>query len=548
MTPTRPQRMAAALAAAASFSLVLAGCASSGTEESASEQSPDTAVVAWTGDMTSIDPPFSAVEWNREASLNLYSTLVNYAVAEQADGTLLYTGLDVAPGLATDWTVEGATVTFTIDPDAVFYPSGNPVTAADVLWSFDRAINVPGGYGAFNANLAGLFDAPSQIEVIDDKTVAITFTDADGEPMLLNASLPSMRFPQFGIIDSVAALEQATDDDPWAAEYLAENALGSGPYYISSRTPNEEVVFTAVPEYWGETPAIETITARITSNADLVALMETGDIDFASSGLGPAQFDALEASGFQVVNQSVPNILQLLVAVDDPDLTPEVREAIAYAIPYEQLVDVAFSGRGERALSYVNPAAPEFEPAWEEYATDLEAAQSLLDDAGVSGLSVPLYYDSGVATNEDVALLIQDSLAGVGIEIVPTPQPTAQFAEQRTARAGGDTSTGGLLLAPGVIWLDDADPSTDVWFKSNGSGNWSHYANADVDALHLDNRFNPDADARAAAYVEVQQTIAEELPTIPLVVTGRTVAMAPELTGASFLIDSHNRYYTLSWE
>ena len=548
----RRRRLVGGLGALAVTCLIVAGC--SGTEESstssADDQDTSQVVVAWTGDLNSMDPPFSLVEWNREAALNTYETLVNYATEEDADGSLVYQGLDVSPALAESWDVDGATVTFHLAPDATFYPSGNPVTAADVKWSFERTVRVEGGFGKFNANLAGIFEPETQVQVIDDKTVSITFTNAQGEPMLLEASIPSMRFPQFSIIDSVAAQEHATADDPWAAEWLADNVAGSGPYYIESRTPNEETVFAANPDYWGEAPAIERVIARVTGDSDLVALMENGDIDMVTVGLGTRQFDALEESGFQVINQSIPNIVQLQLAVDDPLLSdPLVREAIAYAVPYEEILAVANGGRGERALSYVNPASVGYKDSWTQYDTDLERAQELLDEAGVGELTIPLYYDSGIAANEDTALLLQDSLAEIGVTVEVTPQPTTQFAEQRTARVGGTSDAhSGMMLSSGVIWLDDPDPNTDTAFKTSGSSNWTHYSNAEVDDLHLGNRFNPDAAARATAYERVQDVIAAELPTIPLMVTGRTVALSPGLQGAMFTADSHNRYWSLHWE
>ena len=171
----------------------------------------------------------------------------------------------------------------------------------------------------------------------------------------------------------------------------------------------------------------------------------------------------------------------------------------------------------------------------------------MLAEAGVSGgFELPLFYDSGVVYNEDVALLIKDALGAVGIKVTLNPQPTTQFAEQRTARiAKKDSSQKGMLLQSAVIWLDDPDPNTDTWLKSTGTGNWTRFNNATVDKLHADFRFEPDATKRAAAYTQVQDIVATEVPVIPLVVTGRTVALAKGITGMAFTADPHTRFWTL---
>ncbi|MFC0534095.1 ABC transporter substrate-binding protein [Phytohabitans kaempferiae] len=549
MTTTDRRWRRRLLAAALPLTLATAACGGAERDPADVGQVKDQLVVAWTGDLNSMDPPFSLVEWNRELAVNVYEPLVRYKLVPQPDGSLTWDGLEVAPALATSWDIDGASITFHLRQGVKFHPSGNPLTAEDVKYSFERTVAVPGGFGAFNANLAGIFDPVKQVTVVDPATVKLSFTNAAGEPMLLPASLPSMRFPQFSILDSKTAKSKATPEDPWSAKWLAENVAGTGPYYVAERTPNQQTVLQAVPDYWGEQPQIKKVVLRVTGSADIVALMKGGDIDLAATGLTPRSFDELASSGYSVLNQPIPNIVSVHLAVDDEALKDvRVRQAIAYAMPYDQILKVALAGRGERAMSYVNPKSPGYEPAWEQYSTNVDKAKQLLAEAGVTSLTLPMFYDSGVVYNEDIALLVKDALGQVGITVEASPQPTTQFAEQRTARVKkAETSQHGLLLGSSVIWLDDPDPSTDTPFKTGGSSNWTHYSNATVDSLHAEHRFDPDAAARAAAYQQVQETIAADVPTIPLAITGRTVALNPALTAMSFTNDSHTRFWTLGW-
>jgi peptide/nickel transport system substrate-binding protein len=545
----RPAVVAGAALVAAAFAVTSAASVSaSTTPDGAAAGRAGQLVAAWTGDLNSLDPPFSFVDQNREVTVNVYETLVQYRLEATDDGSLVWQGLDVAPGLAESWEIDGASVTFTLRDDVNFYPSGNPLTADDVVWSFDRAVNVEGGAGRFNFNLAGIFDPAAQVIAVDDRTVRIDFTDADGNPLLNNSSLASLRFPQFSVIDSVAAQAEATEDDPWAAAFLAENVVGTGPYYVAERTPGEQTVLEAVPGYWGDAPAFSPVILRVTGGADVVSLVKGGEAQVAAEGISPRGFDDLAASGFQVINHAVPNILRLDLAVDDgTELeNPLVRQAIAYAIPYDQIIEVAFSNRAERATSFVNPKAPGFVPAWEGYVTDLDQARSLLAEAGVEDFTLPLFYDSGVAYSEDVALLLQASLAEIGVTLELVPQPTTQFREQRSARAAGEQSSqSGARLDAAVIWLDDPDPSVDVWVKSTGVANWTHLNDPEIDELHAEFRFSGDADARAAAYATIQELVAESAALVPIALLGRTVAVDPDVTSVAFTNDSHLRFWTL---
>ncbi len=505
-----------------------------------------TLIVAWSGDLNSMDPPDSLIEWNREVVLNVYETLVQYKFEKKADDTLVWQGLQVAPGLAERWTVSGPSVTFELRKGVKFYPSGNELTAEDVKYSLTRMTNVP-GFGRFNANLAGLFDGEKQIQVVDRYTVKITFGDAKGAPMLFPSSLPSLRFPQFSVLDSAVVKSRATPDDLWATRFLKDHAVGTGPYYVAdNRTPGQETTLQMVPNYWGKKPAFRRVILRvIKDSADVVALMRRGEVD-VTTALGTRELTSLEQAGFKVRRAAVPNIVKLEIALDKPPLDiRNARKALAYAMPYDELAKNVYGGRAERALSYVNPDAPGFAPTFKLY-NDINKAKELMQRANLqSGFQVSIFYDSGVPAFEDIALLIQDHLRKLNIVVDLKPLPTTQMGAERTARIRGQNSLQGLILSQGVIWLDDPDPNTDVWIKSDGVSNVTRYKNPVIDELHLAFRFSQDTKARVRAYEKIQGMVAEDVPMIPLLVTGRNAATHPRISGVSFTADPHNRFWTM---
>ena len=138
--------------------------------------------------------------------------------------------------------------------------------------------------------------------MIDDHTIRFDHELADGTPFLLKASLPSMRFPIFGIVDSVEVKARATDEDPWGHEWLKENPEGSGPYVIESATPGTELILSRVQGHWTEGEQSQlgrayngfdrVIYRTLNSPADITALMLGGEVDVAFS-LGTRELTAL---------------------------------------------------------------------------------------------------------------------------------------------------------------------------------------------------------------------------------------------------------------
>jgi peptide/nickel transport system substrate-binding protein len=520
------------------------GGSSSGTSGAASATS---LVAGWTGDINSMDPLQASVIQNRILSVNVYEPLIQYKTTTAADGTQVWDGLSLAPALATSWTTKGAAVTFKIRPNVKFYGSNDVLTANDVYYTYARALEDTKGYGAFNLNLAGLF-TPSQIKVVDASTITFNFTAVKGgPPTLLPVALGTLRYPQVGILDSKVMKAHTTTADPWADSYLTNHAVGTGPYYVASHTSGEQVVLKAVPGYWGKAPKYTTVTLRDVGDADMTALLKGGSVQYADGGISNQGYQSLKNSGMNVVTEQVPNQMRAQLDMTDPDLKDaRVRQAIAYAMPYDAILKTAFDGRNERAFSWDNPKAPDFDPAWNIYSTNLGKAKSLMSAAGNKGFTLDLYYDSGVYYNQDVALLIQSGLAQIGIKIALHAQPTAQYAADSNLKSTGKTSTQhGMSFYTDGWWLDNAGPSTDTWIKTGAIGNWSQYSNKQVDAIHAQ-YYTSSSPNRDAEYKKLQQLVAADVPIIPLVVVGRTVVMAKGITGDFVAPDGLARYWSLS--
>jgi peptide/nickel transport system substrate-binding protein len=274
--------------------------------------------------------------------------------------------------------------------------------------------------------------------------------------------------------------------------------------------------------------------------------MKGGEVDYASRGLTDRQFNDLASAGFPVIHGETPDILRADLSVDVAPLTSvELRQAIAYAVPYDSIIKTVFSGRATRATSIVNPKAPQVDPAWGVYTTDLAKAKSLLKKSGApSTFVLDIWYGTGVGYYEDVARLIAASLNSAGIKTKLQPKPALQLTDLTNARIDKkpDSTMSGMYISGGVIWLDDPDTTIDLWGKSTGIANWARYNNPEVDQLHAQFRDSTDVAARTAAYKKIQEDMASDVGALPVAVLGRTVATNPNIVGVTYTPDPYARY------
>ena len=271
-------------------------------------------VTAWPTDINTLDPGTVSTDQDKDLTMNLYQRLVEYKFVKQPDGTEVWDGLAAQPMLAQSWTVSGPTITFHLRRGVKFYPSGDPLTAADVKFSFDRVFSIPSGNtGDFNNG--GVFGT-KQIKVINPSTVAITFQDKAGKPAEFADSLATMRMPNYGIIDQKYVMAHASKSDPLGATWLKTHTAGTGPYYISSRAIGQQIVLKAVPKLWSGEPDYTTVTIRVVNNGSVASLMEGGDVNVATFGLSASDITSLAKTGFKTWHVNTPDFIFLMLPVD----------------------------------------------------------------------------------------------------------------------------------------------------------------------------------------------------------------------------------------
>jgi peptide/nickel transport system substrate-binding protein len=509
-----------------------------------------TLTTAWPADVTNLDPANLSTGQDHSLTRNIYQTLELPAFTTDDKGDLVFQGANVKPYLAESWTIAGNAITYHLRKDVKFPGTGNPMTADDVKWSIGRIWQTPGA-GDFAAN--GL-QSPDQITVVDQNTVKITFKDAKGKPTPVTPTLMAIfDQPYTSIIDHQAVEPHVTSEDPTGAKWLRDNAAGTGPYVISARVPGTSIDLTAAPAGWAPAPSYSKVHVSITTG-NVPTLLRSGTINVGEYGMTNQDVDSLAKAGLNVVWANTGNFDMFGITAGPASQVgmlakTEVRQAIAYALPYDTILKNILYGRGARAESIVSPTAPEYTPAWSGYNTDLAKATSLMAAAGSPKLSLPLYYLQGDVDQTNTAILIKANLAKIGITAALTPKTQAGLFDVVDARSmpakGSQAGPPGLELFNWTAWTDDPKIVIGYWATTGGINNYSLWSSPEVDAANTKYALQPTSAQRTAAYQNAQKVIAEAAPVIPIVDTGTVTVVAKGISGVSFTPTGSGRYWTL---
>jgi peptide/nickel transport system substrate-binding protein len=458
-------------------------------------------------------------------ALNCYDRLVRFKRTPAADDIMSFDINALEPELAESWQTasDGMSATFKLR-EAKFH-SGRAVTAKDVKWSLDRAVSI-GGF-ASTQMAAGSMTKPEQFVAVDDRTFRIDFAQRD------KLTMPDLAVTIPFVFDSELAIKNG-GGDPWAKDYLKNNIAGSGAFKVESWKPGTETIYVRNDDWAsGARPTLRRIITRdIPSPSTRRALIERGDADI-SYGLPPKDFkDLAEGGKIRVAGIPVPNAIWYVAlnSANPPFNDVRLRQAVAWAIPYEKLMSAALYGRGVPMWgggAHVTSAAwPQPSP----YHTDLAKAKALVAEAAPNGIATKLLFDAGSGTiAEPMAVLIQETLAQIGIKVEIEKIPGANF------RGELNKKTAPMVINRFGGWLD----YPDYFFFWNYHGNNSifniaSYQNKAMDKLIDAARFAPDKAAYETDVRGFLDLAFADVPMVPICQPLHDVAMQKYMGGYQF--------------
>lgn len=509
------------------LSIVLSGCASNANQQTASaggEKAKPTLTVAYSEGGTTMDPAEASDLTSDTLVLAAYDQLVTYG-KKTVDGAEVANTDDIQPMLAKSWEASenGTVYTFTLQ-DNVKFQSGNPLTSADVVYSFERL--AASSSGSF---LYGMADIKS-VEAQGDKTVVITLNGANH------------MFEQIIALYNFSILDRKTVEAQ-SADYLKTNAAGSGPFKIEKWDPASEAVFAANEEYWNGAPALGKVTLKFTKEAsNRVLLLNKGDVDMAIE-IPAKDVESLKSNADLKVQSNASNRI-LYFAMNNkvaPFDNAKVRQAISYAIPYEQLIGDVMYGQAKQMKSAVASNTPGYTDAGYVYGHDLDKAKKLLAEAGYAdGFSFDLTLGSGFQDWEDDAVLIQAELAKIGVKMNIEKVARAQFLEMQKEK----NLT--AFISKWTSFVNDPGYHLGFLLTGQGSSNYINYDNPEVDALWEQAAKEADQDKRNELYGKAQELITTDSPWSYLYEYNRIVGMNGKVSGYVYYPDEVIRFNTIA--
>jgi peptide/nickel transport system substrate-binding protein len=465
-----------------------------------------------------------------EVSWNCYDRLISHEMKSGPGGVPYYDRDKFKGELAEDMNLGDMSVTFKLKKNATFH-DGTQVAAKDVKWSLDRAVSV-GGFPTFQMS-AGSLTKPEQFVVVDDSTVRVDFARKD------RLTIPDLAVIVPCVVNSELVKKNASEKDPWGLEYTKQQTAGSGAYRVTKWTAGTEVIMER-NDAWvgGPLPKIKRVIWRMVPQAgNRRALLERGDADI-SYELPFKDFQEMKTSGkLDVVSLPFSNGIQYVgMNVTKPPFdNPKVRQAVAYAMPYQKIMDAVLFGLANPMFGAA--ADKPTEVAWPQptkYFTDMAKAKALLTEAGYAdGFETTISFDLNFAgVNEPLCVLVQESLAQLGIKTTINKVPGANWRTELTKKE--------MPLYTNVFsgWLDYPEYFFYWCYHGNNSiFNTMSYKSPDMDRLIDGARAAAAAGDKAAYDTDVRGFVDlafAEVPRIPLYQPFVNVAMQKNISGYQY--------------
>jgi len=496
-------------------------------------------VVALGGDVEGWDPTTEIFYAAGEIVRNCYDSLITYEImpASESPYGVAMLNVDKPVGmLARSWDVspDGKVYTFYLR-EGVLFASGNRLTAEDVRWTVERALAIPGTDWLWN--VMGVSSA-NQVTVINDYTVTFTLEAPN------SLFLPSLELEVMSIVDSAFLKTKATATDPYAHDYLFTHTAGSGPFVVESYSPGSEVVLKARDNYWGGTPATSRVVYTIVpSEATRILMLKNGDAD-VSLFISPEQVknQLTGAPGVKVVSIPTPGTEYLaLNTTRTPMSNLLVRQAIAYATPYDELLENVLYGFGSPASSPV-PALTRWHRDVSPYNYDPAKARELLTLAGYpNGFQFSISYSMDDPVAEAVAIYLQDAYADVGIDLVIDKVAASRFEVIRQTR---EYDSALIYWTPYVN-----DPIYQLNFNyatQSTCCNYAEYSNLAYDALIMQATQATDPVIQEGLVNAMQQILVDDCPILYLYHPNRITCMRDSVTGFVYNSAHFLRYFYMS--
>jgi peptide/nickel transport system substrate-binding protein len=443
-------------------------------------------------------------------------------------------------GLAKSWepSPDGMEWTFELQEDVTFH-DGTPFNAEAVCFNFDRWYNfkgplanpsasyywqvVFGGFKTYDADSGAPRESLyKSCEAVDENTAVISLTKPSA------TIIPALSQQAFSIASPEALRQYNADQGSFDEDtgfkptgtFGTEHPIGTGPFEFVSWTRNDRLTLKRYEDYWGEKAKVDELIIRpIADNAARLQALQTGEIQ-GYDLVEPQDIQTIEGDeNLQILDRPAFNVAYVGFNVSTPPLdNPKVRQAIAYGLDRQAVVDNFYAGRAEVATQFMPPEVVGYSEDVPTYEYDPEKAKQLLREAG---LQMPVKLDFWWPTDVSRPYMpdpkrnfqaFAASLNKSGFRVVPHSAP---WSPDYLGRADEGTA-GHLRLLGWTGDYGDADNFIGTFFQSPQKA-WGTVKNPNKEVIDLLNQAERETDEakREELYQEANNAIMEWLPGVP---------------------------------
>ena len=456
-----------------------------------------------------IDPSMS-YQNEQELLANVYDTLVRFNPPGSAQ--------KLSPALATSWnsSADGLTWTFYLRKNVKFH-DGIEFNATAVKLSIERGINMKAGPSY-------IWDPVKEITILDAYTIQFK--------LKYLVPFPEITSSLYGAW--IISPNATAKDEVW---FNAGNEAGTGPYMIESYKKGEVILLKRFNDYWGGWSGwhFDRVMFKVVRDAttrEQMLLAGDGQI----GGVSNERLAALSNNSALVIQRD-PGYINLMVYLNTkraPLNNTLVRQAMAYAFPYKDVVDSIYLGTATQARGAI-PAGMwgHFDDLY-QYSFNLTKARALLAQAGYpnGGFKVVATYTEGATTWKSLYELYKAKLAEIGIEM----EIRAMTASAKYAMARGDPATAQDIVT--LMWWPTYVTPYDFLFnlfhtESKPIYNLAYWYNSTFDQL-IDSGYEVESTNSTKAlenYRKAQEMLIQEMPVIIPIDQQHISVMRKEIKG-----------------
>lgn len=378
--------------------------------------------------------------------------------------------------------------------EGVTFSNGETLTAEDALFSLHRMITE-------NSRWSTFVDAFNFEKSTADGLTLTLITDEPFGPGL------NYLTTRYASVLCKSYVESCSDEDFW------DKPVGTGPYVCKENVSGSHAVYEIRDDYWGEAPAISTITTKFYAEQSSMMLdYENGDLDMA--------FDLSVSDSKRATEGNVEHSIPVLAPVYDtytialPEYVPEfedirVRQAIAYAIDPTVITTAAMGVLGVPATSTL-PDGVDYRIEVGAYEYNVEKAKELLAEAGIAEGQLNLrFVVVNNSTNNNIAEWVENYLGAIGInvEITSADLPTAV-----PLFMAGETE---LVINSMGASAQEPDQQYDT-VKASSTNATVRITDPEMDGYLMDGRNSVDTSVRQQNYEAAQKWLYDSYREIPI--------------------------------